>query len=73
MQGGVFKMHLKWRDQPLKTITFIYRLLYENLRVTANQNSILDIHAKKAVQKNTKNSHYIIRKQKEEKQTFWTN
>lgn len=48
MQGGVFKMHLKWRDQPLKTITFIYRLLYENLRVTANQNSILDIHAKKS-------------------------
>ena len=48
MQGGVFKMHLKWRDQSLKTITFIYRLLYENLMVTANQNSILDIHAKKS-------------------------
>ena len=47
-QGGVFKMHLKWRDQSLKTITFIYRLLYENLMVTANQNSILDIHAKKS-------------------------
>ena len=50
MQGGVFKMHLKWRDQPLKTITLIYTLLYENLMVTANPNWILDIHAKKKKQ-----------------------
>ena len=45
MQG--FKMHLKLRDQQLKTIIFIYRLLYKNVMVTTNQKFIIDIHTKK--------------------------
>ena len=32
----ILKMHLKLKDQQLKTILFIYRLLYQNLMVTAN-------------------------------------
>lgn len=39
----VFKMHLKLRGQQLKTITYVYILLYKNLKVTANQNSITNI------------------------------
>ena len=48
MQG--FKMHLKLRDQQLKTITCIYisiyRLLYKNLTVNTNQTSIIYMHTK---------------------------
>lgn len=40
---SVFKMHLKLRGQQLKTITYVYILLYKNLKVTANQNSIANI------------------------------
>ena len=48
LRGGeykctVFKMHLKLRGQQLKTITYVYILLYKNLKVTANQNSITNI------------------------------
>ena len=32
-------MHVKLRDQQLKTIMCIYRLLYKNFMVTTNQNS----------------------------------
>ena len=32
----ILEMHLKLKDQQLKTILFIYRLLYQNLMVTAN-------------------------------------
>ena len=42
MKGGeykprVSKMHLKLRDQQVKTSTYITRLLYKNLMVTTNQ------------------------------------
>ena len=52
MRGGeykcrVFKMHLKLRDWQLKTILYIYRLLYKNYMVTTNQKSSIDIHTKK--------------------------
>ena len=43
----VLKMHLKLKDQQLKTITYIYRLLSNNLMVTTNQNSIIDTHTHK--------------------------
>lgn len=43
-QGRVFKMHLKLRDQQLKTITRIHRLLYKTLMVTTNPKSITDTH-----------------------------
>ena len=32
----ILEMHLKLKDQQLITILFIYRLLYQNLMVTAN-------------------------------------
>ena len=40
-------MHFKLRDQQLKTIMYLYRLLYQNLMVTSHQRSIIDIHPKK--------------------------
>ena len=36
-----FKMHLKFKGQQLKTILYIYRALYQNLKVTANQKSVI--------------------------------
>ena len=41
------KMHLELRDQQLKTITYICRLLYLNLMVTTNQKFIIYTHRKK--------------------------
>ena len=32
----ILEMHLKLKGQQLKTILFIYRLLYQNFMVTAN-------------------------------------
>ena len=48
MRGGeykcrVFKMHLKLRDQQLKTIMHLYRWLYKNLMLTTNQKPVIDI------------------------------
>ena len=40
-------MHLKLRDQQFNTVMYIYTLLYQNLMVTANRKSIIDIHTKK--------------------------
>ena len=40
----ILEMHLKLKDQQLKTILFIYRLLYQNLMITANQKSVIDTH-----------------------------
>ena len=39
--------HLKLRDQQLKTIMYIERVLYQNLMVTAKQKSTTDIQTKK--------------------------
>ena len=77
----VVKMHLKLRDQQLKTITYTYIhmhthvhiLLYRNLMVTTNQKSIIDTHTKKRKESkhNIKDSHQITRedKKKEQKRT----
>ena len=53
-------MHLKVRDQKLKTIKYIYRLLYENLLVTTNQILIIDIHIKKKKRNTTEKDIYDI-------------
>ena len=37
----ILEMHLKLKDQQLKTILFTYRLLYQNLMGTANQKSTI--------------------------------
>ena len=64
----ILEMHLKLRDYELKTILYIYRLLYQNLTVTANQKSTTDIHTKKKKESkhNTedKSSNHQRRKQK---------
>ena len=68
-------MHWKLRDQQLKTILYIYRLLYQNLMGTANQKSMIDTHTKKKKQSkhNTKDRHQITREEnkrgREEKRT----
>ena len=43
----IFEMHLKLRDQQLKTIMYTYRLLYQNLMVTATEKFIIDKQIKK--------------------------
>jgi len=59
-------MHLKLRDQQLKTILYIYRLLYQKLMGTTDQNSTTDIHTKKKKQSkhNSKVRHQITRENK---------
>ena len=58
-------MHLKLRDQQLNTVMCIYRWLYQNLTVTANRKSIIDIHTQreKGSKHKTKESQ-ITREQK---------
>ena len=40
-------MHLQLRDKQLKTISCLYRLLYQNFRATANQKSTTDKQIRK--------------------------
>ena len=40
-------MHLKLKDQQLKTVLFIYRPLYQNFMETTNQKSTIDEKKKK--------------------------
>ena len=52
MRRGGYKcrtpeMHLQLRDQQLKTLPNIYRLLYQNFRITANQKSTIDTQIRK--------------------------
>ena len=39
-------MYLQLREQQLKTISYTYRLLYQNFRVIANQKSTIDTQTK---------------------------
>ncbi|MCO5700791.1 hypothetical protein NDJ34_19635 [Acinetobacter baumannii] len=57
------EMHLQLRDQQFKTILHIYRLLYQNFRITANQKSTTDTQTNKKNQLkyNTKDSHQTTR------------
>ena len=58
----ILEMHLKLKDQQIKTLFFVYILLYQNLTVTANQKSTIDRHTKmkKESKHNTKVSHQIM-------------
>ena len=47
----ILEMHLQLRDKQLKTISYIYRLLYQNLRVIANQKSTTATHTNKKKEK----------------------
>ena len=72
-------MHLKLRDQKLKTNLYMYTMLYQNLIGTANQKTKIDTHTKnkKQSQHNTKVSHQITREEnkrgREEKRPRKTN
>ena len=70
-------MHLKLKDQQLKTILFIYRLVYQNLMITANQKSKIDTHTKRKRYQNI-TLNLVIKSQeykrgKEEKRPTKTN
>ena len=83
MRRGGYKcrtleMNLQLKDQQLKTISYTYRLLYQNFRITANQKSTLDTQTKKNQLKyNTKDSHQTRRgedkRRREEKRATKTN
>ena len=64
-------MHLQLRDQQLKTISYIYRLLHQNFRINTNQKSTIDTQTNKKNQLkyNTKDSHQTTgeNKRREEK------
>ena len=74
---GILEMHLKLRDQLLKTTLYIHRLLYQNLMVTTNQKSTIDTYTrKKKKQSKHNNSHQITKENKrgrEEKRPTKTN
>ena len=70
-------MHLKLKDQQVKTVLFIYRPLYQNFMEITNQKSTIDEKKKKhhtqrkAIQNNTKVSYQITRdKNKRGKKTY---
>ena len=73
----ILEMHLKLRDQQLKTILYIYRLLYQNLLLITNQKPTIDVHTytqKKQSKHNTKDSHQIAREQKRKgRRKTWKN
>ena len=68
------EMHLQLRDQQLKTISYTYRLLHQNFRITANQKSTIDTQTEKNQLKCiTKDSHQTrrgenMRRRKEKEQ-----
>ena len=57
------EVHLQLRDQQLKTILYIYRLLYQNFEVTANIKSTKNTHTnmKNQLKYNAKHSHKATR------------
>ena len=73
------EMHLQSRDQQPKTILYIYRLLYQNFKITANQISTIDRQTNKQNQLkyNTKDSHQTTtgenKRRRKEKRATKTN
>ena len=68
MRRGGYKcrtleMHLQLRDQQLKTILYVCRLLYQNFRITANQKPTIDTQTNKKnpLKYNTKDSYQTTR------------
>ena len=74
---GTLEMNLQLRDQQLKAISYTYRLLYQNFRITSNQKYTFDTRSKKNQLKyNTKDSHQTRRgekKRRKEKRATETN
>ena len=66
MRRGGYKcrtleMHLQLKDQQLQTISYIYKFLHQNFRITANQNTIETHTNNKNQLKYTKDSHQTTR------------
>ena len=61
----VFKLHLKLRDEQLKTIMRMHRLQYKSLMVASNQKSSIDVHTKK--KKELKHNTEIVLKAQEKR------
>ena len=84
MRRGMYKcrtleINLQLRDKQFKTILYIYRLLYQNFRITVNQKSTSDTQTNKKNQLkyNTKDSYQTTRgenkRRMEEKRATKTN
>ena len=80
MRRGGYKcrtleMNLQLGEQQLKTISYTYRLLYQNFRITANQKSATN--KKNQLKYNTKESHQTTKgenkRRREEKRAARTN
>ena len=61
MRRGGYKcrtleMQLQLREQQLKTISYTYRLLYQNFRITANQKSTMDTQTRNLWRRNSSHS-----------------
>ena len=56
--------HLQLRDQQLKTISYLYRFLYQNFRITTNQKSTFDTQIQKI---NSNTALKIVIKRQEER------
>ena len=75
----ILEMHLQLRDQQRKTISYVYRLLQQNFRITANQKSTIDTqkNKKNQLKQSTKDSHQTARgknkRRSEEKRAAKTN
>ena len=71
-------MHKQLRGQQLKTILYIYRLLYQNFRVTISQKPTIDTNTNKnnQLKYNAKGSHQSTKgenKRSKEKRETATN
>ena len=72
-------MNLQLREQQLKTISYIYRLLHQNFRINTNQKSTIDTQTNKKnlLKNNTKDSHQTRsgenKRRREEKRAAKTN
>ena len=61
MRRGGYKcrtleMNLQLREQQLKTISYMYRFLYQNFRITANQKSTIDTQTRNLWRSNISHS-----------------
>ena len=79
LQMQTLAIHLQLRDQQLKTISYLYRILHQNFRLTENQKSTIDTQTSKKNQLkyNTKDSHQTTRgenkRRRKEKRATKTN
>ena len=63
------KINLQLREKQLKTISYTYRFLYQNFRITANQKSTIDTQImKNQLKYNPKDSHQTRRGEQEKKE-----